>query len=425
MLRLLAFGLVACNADTGGLAAPTGSTGAPGSSDETGSPASTGGALDAPTTSGASGSSGPGGSTSTDATSEGGSSGEPASDPGSTGSTGADPPVDPPVDPCAAQDDPPPSVGDPGAVNDEPAFIQVYVNNIENLKLADEECAGDWTDLVFYMKTFRPAPDVFLVQQVSDSAQLKVLVDRMSAELPGEYKGVIADADPWTQGSPCGPEKAKQTNAVIFRTGRFTQVGDKHVWQAWANKDDTCVRSKQARTRSVMIKLHDEVADLDVTVASIHWATDQGEGPDPACAEKNIAEVDHVVHMQGYRGDLVIFGGDFNESDRQDDGDFKAWYRKANGDGGGAFNYRDPVYRACSGDALKKCLEDNWTIGSGRRIDALFGQDSEGCRARTRRAHTISYDEADAAAKEIEGADAANLNYSEHRGVRAEFYYRD
>lgn len=417
MLRVVAFGLVACSADTGGLAAPAGTTegpGSAGSTGETGDPTSTGAASDAPGTSGAGSSSG--GSTSSDSTGAGGSSEGSSSD---TGSATADPPADP----CADQDDPPPNVGEPGAVNDEPAFIQVYVNNIENLKLADEECAGDWTDLIFYMKSFKPAPDVFLVQQVSDTAQLKVLVDRMSAELPGDYQGVIADGDPWTQGSPCGPEKARQTNAVIFRTGRFTQVGGKHVWQAWANKDDTCVRSKQARTRSVMVKLHDEVAGRDVTVASIHWATDQGMGPDPACAEKNIAEVDQIVHMQGYRGDLVVFGGDFNESDRQDDGDFRAWYRKANGDDGGAFNYRDPVYRACSSDALKKCLDDNWTIGSGRRIDMLFGQDGEGCRARTRRAHTITYDEADAAAEQFEGSDAASLNYSEHRGVRAEFYY--
>ncbi|MFY0531781.1 hypothetical protein [Nannocystis pusilla] len=28
-----------------------------------------------------------------------------------------------------------------------------------------------------------------------------------------------------------------------------------------------------------MVKLHDKIADKDVTVASLHWATAQGEGP--------------------------------------------------------------------------------------------------------------------------------------------------
>jgi len=349
-------------------------------------------------------------------------------DPGSTSTTDepatTEPADEPPADPCAAQDEPPPPVGAPSDTNDDPAFIHVYVNNVENLKLADESCAGDWTDLIYYMKTIKPAPDVFLVQQVSDTAQLNLLVDRMTDELPDSYEGIIADGDPWTQGSPCGKEKAKQTNAIIFRKGRFSQVGDKHVWQAWANKNDACVRNSQARTRIVMARLHDEVADRHVTVASVHWSTFQGSGPDPACAEKNIAEVDTKVHKPGFGGDLVIFGGDFNESDRTEQGDFRKWYRQANGDDDGTLNYRDPVYRACQSEgSLLKCLDDQWTIASGRRIDMVFSQDRHGCRTRTRRAHTIEYNEADAAAEDITGSDNGSLNYSEHRGIRAEFYY--
>lgn len=335
-----------------------------------------------------------------------------------TGETGEPPPADV----CAGQDKAPPAVGEARAENDDPAYIQVYVNNVENLEVADEKCAGDWTDLIYSMKTIKPVPDVFLVQQVSDTAQLATLVGRMTDELAGSFEGVIADGEPWKQLSPCGPEKARQTNAVIFRKGRFTKVGEKHVWQAWANKNDECVRNNQARTRSVLIKLHDKIADKDVTVASVHWSTSQGGGPDPACAEKNIVEVDQKMHKAGYEADLVIFGGDFNESDRKDSGEFRDWYHKANGDDGGMFNYRDPIYRACQ-DKLQACLDDNWTIGSSKRIDAVFGMDGEGCRARTRRAHTVTFDEADAAAEEIVGSDST-LNYSDHRAIRAEFYYR-
>lgn len=335
-------------------------------------------------------------------------------------------PMMPPPDACADQDEAPPEIDPPGAINDDPKFIQVYVNNIENLKTSGEQCPGDWTDLIYYMKTIRPSPDLFLVQQISDVAQLNTLVDRMNKELAGVFEGVIADADPWTQMSPCGQEKAKQTNAIVFRSGRFDKLGDKHVWQSWANKDGECVRNNQARTRNVMIKLHDKIADRDVTVASIHWSTAQGDGPDPACAKKNALEADEKVHMKAFGGDLVIFGGDYNESDRNDMGDFRAWYAALNGDDGAELNYRDPIFRMCKNQGgLQGCLDDNWTIGSGRRIDAMFARTGDGCRARTSRAHTITYAEADAAAEEVTGMpNDAKLNYSEHRAIRAAVFYQ-
>jgi hypothetical protein len=357
-------------------------------------------------------------STSTDATTS--VDGSTTELPASTTDTGGDPPRDP----CADQDDPPPAVDPAEAINDDPAYIQVYVNNVENLKIASEECAGDWTDLIYYMKTIKPSPDLFFVQQISNKAQLDTLVDRMTDEMPGIFEGVIADADPWNQGSPCGSEKAKQTNAVIYRAGRFDKVGDKHVWQSWAHKGGECVRNNQARTRNVMIKLHDKIADRDISVASLHWSTFQGDGPDPACAKKNVIEADEKLHKRGYGGALVIFGGDFNEPDRQDDGDLRPWYAEVNGDADGPLNYRDPVYRACADDGgLQACLDDNWTIGGERRIDMLFAKDGDGCRARTRRAHTITFNEAEDAAQEVTGDADENLNYSDHRGVRAEVYY--
>lgn len=369
------------------------------------------------------------GGTTSDATTSG-STGEVSATDASAGSTTGDAATTtgeapPPVELCAHQDKAPPEVVRK-AINDDPAFIQVYVNNIENLKIAGEQCPGDWTDLIYYFKSIEPSPDLFLVQQISDAAQLKTLVERMNADLPGIFEGVIADEDPWTQLSPCGKEKAKQTNAIIFRQGRFSKVGEKHVWQSWANKDGECVRNNQARTRNVMIKLHDKIADKDVTVASAHWSTSQGDGPDPACAKENVLEADQKLHKKGYGGDLVLFGGDFNEPDRKDNGDWRPWYAQVNGDDGGPLNYRDPIFRACdTGNAgLQACLNDNWTIGGDKRIDMLFAQDGDGCRARTRRAHTITYAEAEDAAQDLGGGQDPNLSYSEHRGIRAEVYYQ-
>ena len=330
---------------------------------------------------------------------------------------------DPPVDVCADQDKLPADPASRPAINDNPRFIQVYNNNIENLKTANEECRGDWTDLIHYMKTIKPSPDLFLVQQISNTAQLKKLVDRMSNALPGAFEGVLSEGNPDTQRSPCGREKAQQTNAIIYRKGRFSRVGQKHVWQSWAKKDGRCVRNHQARTKNLMVKLHDKVANKDVTVASLHWSTAQGSGPDRACALKNMREADAKVHMAGYRSDLVIMGGDLNEPDRTSGGSFRAWHREVNGDRGGPLNFRDVIYFECKRKGnLQACLDDNFTIGSGRRIDFVFGQDGNGCRARVRRQHTISFSSADAAAKAATGGDSS-LNYSDHRAIRAEIYY--
>ena len=86
-------------------------------------------------------------------------------------------------------------------------------------------------------------------------------------------------------------------------------------------------------------------------------------------------------------------------------------------------NFRDVIYFECKRKGnLQACLDDNFTIGSGRRIDFVFGQDGNGCRARVRRQHTISFSSADAAAKAATGGDSS-LNYSDHRAIRAEIYY--
>lgn len=309
-------------------------------------------------------------------------------------------------------------------INGRPGFLHVYVNNIENLKTATERCRGDWTDLIHYMKTVKPSPDVFLVQQISNQAQLNVLVERMSNALPGKYRGIIADKNPWKQASPCGAEKAKQTNAIIYRVGRLEPIGDKHVWQSWAFRKGKCRRNTQARTRNVMQKFRDKVNGKTVTVASIHWSTASGSGPDPACAKKNMLETDQKLHRAGYRADLYIFGGDMNEPDRRNDGSFRPWYAVANGDKGGALRWRDPVFRMCKrkSGSTQRCLDDNWTVGSGRRIDFLFAQNREGCMVPTKRTHTVSFNEADAASRRIVGSDNP-LNYSDHRAIRSFIYY--
>src|SRR6185312_12901656 len=109
-----------------------------------------------------------------------------------------------------------------GSVNTSTRQLVVYNNNLENLLPAG--CGGHWSRLLTYLKAQPKSPDIFTVQQISNSTQLAALTKKVSAELPGTYAGVIAVARPGSMGysSTCGKLKNQQTNAVIYRTDRFS-----------------------------------------------------------------------------------------------------------------------------------------------------------------------------------------------------------
>lgn len=54
--------------------------------------------------------------------------------------------------------------------------LLVYDANVENLETPNDACPGDWKDLFAFMKVQGDSPDVFLVQQISDQAELDVLI---------------------------------------------------------------------------------------------------------------------------------------------------------------------------------------------------------------------------------------------------------
>ena len=303
-------------------------------------------------------------------------------------------------------------------VNNDPGFVQVFDNNVENLPTADLKCAGDWQDLVHYMKRAELKPDVFIVQQISGRKQLDDYVAKLSQVIGERYEGVIADGSPKAMNSPCGAPKDHQTNAVVYRKARFTDLGLGHsTWIAQSQKGGTCANSSQARTQAVKVKLHDKVANKDITVASVHWATAQSGGP--PCSVANSAETAKEMTQDGYGGSLMIFGGDMNFSD-VDGGQFRPWYKNLNGDLGGKHGFRDAGFAGC--DGKKGCLADNWTIGSHKRIDFLMARTDTGL-PRVTGFHTITFDEGDAADKADTGSDRADRNYSDHRAVMARIHY--
>lgn len=309
------------------------------------------------------------------------------------------------------------------AANNDPAFVQVVDNNVENLPTVDLACPGDWQDLVYYLRRAPLKPDIFIIQQISNRTQLNSYLNRLSDDLGEPYAGVIAEASPAAMNSPCGAPKDYQTNAVIFRTARFTNLGlGSRTWQAQSDETGSCANNDQARTKAVKVRLHDKIANKDLTVASVHWPTAASGGP--PCAESNARETAAEMTEDGYGGSLLIVGGDVNytDIDRGAAGDpYRTWYRSLNGDLGGTYDYRDAGYAGCSGS--KSCLADNWTAGGDRRIDYLFARKPSGGLPAMTAFHTITFNEGDAADLAETGSDRQDRDYSDHRAVMARIHY--
>lgn len=306
---------------------------------------------------------------------------------------------------------------------DDPGFIQVYNDNVENLPTPGLKCHGDWQDLLYYMKIQKHKPDVYLVHQISGKKQLNKLVSKMEKMFGEKYAARIADPTPKKMKSPCGAPKAYQTNAVIFSTERFSVANDKNnTWQAQAvNAKGKCVDNHQSRTQAVKVKLTDKLSGKQVTAASVHWATGNSGGP--PCAKGNAREVAEELAASGYGGDLRIVGGDFNYSDVSSGSKYRGWYKAMNGDLKGKLGYRDVVFDKCAATAEPRaCLKANWTSGSGKRIDFLFAA-TPGGLPKVTGTHTVTYNEGDAADREVTGTDRADRDYSGHRAVRALIHY--
>lgn len=284
------------------------------------------------------------------------------------------------------------------SVNNDPDFLIVYNNNVENLLPAS--CGeGDWNRLFTYIKAQTKSPDIFTVQQISDTGQLNALVARMTAELAGTYAGVIAIGDPGSMGytSTCGKLKNEQTNAVIYRTDRFTYE-DVTRWRSDApdnwnkgtggckNLDDT--PTSQDRVENVAVRLYDKVAKQRVTVASIHWPTNTWFGP--KCAAENMKEADDAVDRLG--GTLKIVAGDANTTKGT-----AGWWNDAIDLG-----FRDPIAETCPASG---CPDSTSTNGT-RRIDFMLVKSGHGFTG----ARTIQ-------------ESSTGGKYSAHRALRANVLY--
>jgi len=294
-------------------------------------------------------------------------------------------------------------------INKNPKFLQVYVNNVENLLTPSERCAGNWRNLIRYMKGQEYSPDLFLVQQINPKGELPSLLKMMNEELAGGFKAVVAEASP-TERQPnndCGKEKNYQTNAIIYRSGRFSLDGAKSTWKSIQPSSARCAGlANLSRSINVAQRLTDRVTGKDVAVASIHWPWHGKGASSTTCPQQN-ADLT-ASKMKAFAGaKLYIVGGDFNQLDREGGG-FRGWHKKMRNTHG----YVDVAVKDCERkkvNVLNCTLSQHWTHSGEARIDYLFAKRPSG-KAPTSAEHTIGYKKGE-------------KRYSTHRAIRARIHY--
>ena len=200
----------------------------------------------------------------------------------------------------------------------------------------------------------------------------------MKVRLPGPYAGTLALSSTGSMGytGSCSTLKNHQTNAVIWRVGRFAASFDRVAWRSDAptskrpnsSSDPDCVNlftdrngNSQDRVANVAVRLYDPLAQKHVTVASIHWPTSDWGGPD--CADENMREASFEVDGLG-GSSLKIVAGDANTTVGS-----RGWWNDAHDDG-----YQDPIGDRCPADG---CPPGDKTFGD-RRIDYILAKSSAG-----------------------------------------------
>jgi len=282
------------------------------------------------------------------------------------------------------------------STNGDRRSLVVYDNNIENMA----GCDGNYSRFISYLKKQKTSPDVFTVQQISNTKQLNALTERLSDALPGTYAGVIAVHNPGSMGytSGCAVKKNQQTNAVIYRTGRL-HVEAVSRWRSLApygKIGGPCQELKgsskisQDRVVNVAVRFRDEVAQKDVSVASIHWPTGYWYGPE--CAAQNMRATNAVMDKLG--GTVKIVAGDANATKGA-----AGWWDKARS----TYRFHDAVWDTT---CKKKSCPDSTSTSGHRRIDFLLVKGGHGFS----NVATVA-------------SSAAGGRYSGHRAVRAYVTY--
>jgi hypothetical protein len=325
--------------------------------------------------------------------------------------------------------------------NNDPSFVVVVDNNIENIETpADSKCPGNWADFVRYLALQPYAPDILTFQQVENNTQAKAIATALQAAFAHTqvtYDYVVALSTPRANGGQCVNaagvnEKPTQTNAIFFRSDRFTKTSAIH-WQSFYSpkRDGTdCTNADpvndpdQDRAMNVKALLHDNIANRDVAVASIHYNVDAWGGG-VHCSNENATETKRQLSVNAYgQAALRIWGGDTNVTPVDPDtGATRAWYSTA------VSGYGD----ACGTGPCNHVTTRGADGGTPRRIDFLMTARVSGgvtSPASMPLTDTVTFSEVrpgltdtDCEALGIEPGAQGCLDYSDHMAVRAYVKY--
>lgn len=331
--------------------------------------------------------------------------------------------------------------------NDNGAYLLVLANNVENLLTTTRapglapDCYGDYRQLATRLSTIGWAPDIFLVQQISNTEQANTLKQHLTNTYGHSYSYIIAQDDPERGNFPCGGRdgfKGQQTNAIYYRTARFNEPGkppreltipsgrwmgadvkrteSKTIFQSWGDDVPNGFCSSynlQARSWNVGTQLYDQRAGKWVTVISAHWPA--GSGPGDAghdCAWDNARSTERFGSSSG--GALQIVGGDMNVPTSKVNvdpvsGQRNSWWYQFTLNG-----WKDSASDRCL-DPVNGC-GTWWTIGKegvgGNRIDFIFARVADGVYPPTNKMDSFP-----------SPITLGSPPYSEHRAVASAVYY--
>lgn len=305
--------------------------------------------------------------------------------------------------------------------NSDAHKVLVYSNNVENM-------VYDWKDLLYFMKLQPSRPDIFLVQQMTDRARLDELTTAMSKILGVAYAGEVAQDHPTNVrvGDEVTP-RPTVTTGIIYRVGRFDELSHDTWFPFGATNTtgatDCSLRHDSSSYETIRLRLHDKVANRDVTVVSLRHPTGA------PCPGENFADID--ARLRAHE-DLTIVGGDFNDNPTDVKPGGSCWYRSVVGKmtacaGAPGYHFSDPLYDDCAGDMT--CVKQR------QNIDFIFGRNDLHA-AKTSAYVRASFEDGNAANIAVKGSDGlsnttakngfedATTDYSQHKARAAFFWYR-
>jgi endonuclease/exonuclease/phosphatase family metal-dependent hydrolase len=261
-------------------------------------------------------------------------------------------------------------------------WFKFYDVNLENMTNGDclqgtpDDCNRKWANFVNQMAGKSYAPDIINVQQVDPVqrtelgqtlSQLTELKNYIEYKTGLSYGAIVALSNPTQQYGNLCRDKWYQTNAIIYRTGRFS-VSSQSTLTAKNDKSGSCsTAGNNQREVGLVASLYDSASGKTVRLVNYHFPTANAGGD--ACTGINMTDARNAAAASA--GNVYIIAGDANKEEFTSTGAEYSWHSDMRTAG-----YTDEFWNLCGGG--QSCLNSNhWTFASNtltnkRRLDFTF-----------------------------------------------------